>query len=526
MTNAGTPAHSTAPLRLAEVLAPLSLVTDLGMGLPDERAMRACLLATNLAREMGLGDAEVSHVYYTTLLEHLGCTATASEEARHVAGDQLAMRRVVSHTDEMRPREMFAMLGQVGAGRSPVDRVRAAAGMVAGFRWGPPVQAAVCEVASLLASRLGLPSEVQAALGQVFERWDGNGQPRGLRGEAIAAPARFAQVASRAVAQHEIGGPDAAVAAVDGSSGGWLDPAIAAAFVTRAHDFLDELDATDVLPAVLEAEPAPVVVIERHGLDDVARAFGDMVDLLSPFTLGHSRGVAEIAEAVGGRFGLSVSECVTLRRAAFLHDLGRVGLPAGIWAKRGLLSVAEWERVRLHPYYTERILARAPALHAEAAIAGMHHERLDASGYHRGAGTREQPLPARILAAADTYQALQQERPHRAALGHGEAVDQLVDEARAGRLDGQVVEAVLALAGEERRVGITAVPAGLSEREVEVLRLVAAGCSNPEIAERLVISRRTAEHHVQNIYAKIGVSTRPGATLFALERDLVTMRTG
>jgi HD-GYP domain-containing protein (c-di-GMP phosphodiesterase class II) len=524
MTTSDGPGHGSAPLRLAEVLAPLSLVTDLGMGLPDERAMRACLLATALAREMGLPDAEVSHVYYTTLLEHLGCTATATEEARHVAGDQLAMRSVVSHTDEMRPGEMLSMLAHIGEGRGPVARARTVAGMIAGFRWGPPVQAAVCEVATLLAERLGLPVEVRDALGQVFERWDGKGAPRGLRGDAIAAPARVANVASRALAFHELGGPDAAIEAVQNSSGGWLDPGMATTFATHGHEWLASIADADALAATLDAEPEPRITVPRQRLDEVARAFGDMVDLLSPHTLGHSSGVAEVAQTAGEVLGLSMAECVVVRRAALLHDLGRAGVPAGAWSKRGPLTASEWERVRLHPYYTERILVRVPALQAEAQIAGMHHERLDGGGYHRGSAAREQPLPARILAAADAYQAMRQPRSHRPALGAADAADRLAEDARAGRLDGGVVEALLSASGERRQVGDGVAPAGLSEREIEVLRLVAAGCSNPEIAERLVISRRTAEHHVQHVYAKIGVSTRPGATLFALEHDLIPGR--
>lgn len=228
-----------------------------------------------------------------------------------------------------------------------------------------------------------------------------------------------------------------------------------------------------------------------------------------------------IAEQAGGRLGLAMNECVTLRRAALLHDLGRVAVPAGIWARRGPLSTAERERVRLHPYYTERVLARIPLLREEAAIAGMHHERHDGSGYHRGAHGRDQPVAVRILATADMYQAMRQERAHRSALDGATAADQLSEAARTGHLDPDVVAAVLAAVGEERAMPRPEAPSGLTEREVEVLRLVAAGCSNPEIAERLVISRRTAEHHVQNVYGKIGVSTRPGATLFALEHDLI-----
>ncbi len=520
MANQDAASTSTATLRLAEVLVPLSLVTDLGMGLPDEQAMRSCLLATALARACGLSEQAVSHVYYTTLLEHLGCTATASEEASHLAGDQVSMRRLVSSADEARPSEMLDVLKRIGRGRPPLERVRMVLGLMGGGRWGPPVQAAICEVAARLAVRLSMPPEVQQALGQIFERWDGKGGPRRLAGDAIALPARFAQVASRAVALHGMGGPAAAIEGVRASSGAWLDPQVAHAFVDSADQWLATLDAADALPAALEAEPNPHLTVPRQHLDDLARAFGDMVDLLSPWSIGHSGNVAAVAEQAAAQLGLSMGERVTLRRAALLHDLGQVSVPAGIWAKRAL-GAGDAERVRLHPYFTERILARSSVLRAEAAIAGMHHERLDGTGYHRGSSARDQSISVRLLAVSDAYDQLTRDHPGRPALTPDEAAARFGQEVRSGALDHDAVEAVLTSVGHHRGPEPRSFPAGLTEREVEVLRLVAAGCSNPAIAERLVISRRTAEHHVQHLYAKIGVSTRPGATLFALEHGLV-----
>lgn len=514
------------PFRLAEILAPLSLVTDLGMGLPDEQAMRSCVLATALARESGLDSAEAAHVYYVTLLQHLGCTATAHEEARHVGGDQLAIRPLVSHTDERLTGEMFSLLSRLGQGRPPLTRMRIVIGMLDGVRWGPPVQAAVCEVAARLAARLAMPDPVQEGLSHMFERWDGKGGPRRLRGAEIALSTRFAQVASRAVALHGLGGAEAALAGIRASGGGWLDPEIAATFEACGARCLGEIETQDAFSAVLQAEPEPHRAVPRQALDEVARAFADQVDLLSPFTHGHSTGVALLAEAAAAHLDFAVGDRVTLRRAALLHDLGRVALPAGIWEKPGPLSTAEWERVRLHAYFTERILARAPLLTREAAVAGMHHERLDGSGYHRGAGARDQSDSARVLAAADAYHAMTEERPYRPAFAPEHAADRLVEEVRLGRLGREAVEAVLAAAGEVRRIGPPPPPAGLSEREVEVLRLIAAGRSNREIATSLVISPRTAEHHVQHVYAKIGVSTRAGATLFALDHGLARGQNG
>jgi HD-GYP domain-containing protein (c-di-GMP phosphodiesterase class II) len=232
--------------------------------------------------------------------------------------------------------------------------------------------------------------------------------------------------------------------------------------------------------------------------------------------------VARLAAATAKRLRLGAEAVVKLELAGLLHDLGRVAVSSSIWEKPGPLTSAESEQVRLHPYRSERILAGSEALRPLASLAGMHHERLDGSGYHRGCQARELSASARVLAAADAYQAMTQARPHRTALSPERAAQELGRESRAGRLDHDVVAALLEIAGQRpaaRRVDLR--PADLTEREVEVLRLLAAGCSNRQIAERLVISRRTAEHHVQHIYAKIGASSRAAAAVFALEHDLL-----
>jgi HD-GYP domain-containing protein (c-di-GMP phosphodiesterase class II) len=231
--------------------------------------------------------------------------------------------------------------------------------------------------------------------------------------------------------------------------------------------------------------------------------------------------VAALAEQAADWLGLAATEVAALRRAALLHDLGRAGVPNGIWERAGPLSSVDWERVRLHAYHTERILARSPILAPLAPIAGMHHERQDGSGYHRQARAAAIPLPARLLAAADVYQALRQARPHRAARPALVAADCLLAEARSGRLDDQAVAAVLAAAGHPAPRPRRSWPCELTDREVDVLRLVARGCSTRQIAQQLVISPKTADHHIQHVYAKIGVSTRAAATMFALEHDLL-----
>ena len=247
----------------------------------------------------------------------------------------------------------------------------------------------------------------------------------------------------------------------------------------------------------------------------------DFADIKSPYTLGHSPGVAALAAGAARRCGLVEADVTALRRAGLLHDIGRVGVSAGIWGKEGALSEREWEQVRLHSYYTDRVLARPEPLRRLGALASQHHERMDGSGYHRALAGAALSPPARILAAADAYQAMTEPRPHRRALSPEEAESELRREVRAGRLDGDAVHAVLAEAGHRVPPARRERPAGLSGREVEVLRLLARGLSNRDMAEQLFVSPDTVKHHIQHIYDKTAVSTRAGATMFAMENSLL-----
>lgn len=265
-------------------------------------------------------------------------------------------------------------------------------------------------------------------------------------------------------------------------------------------------------------EPDPVIEITPERLVDVAAAIGNAADLKSLHTQGHSGETARVAVEAAGHLGLeSIDE---LRIVALLHDVGRVAVSDVVWEKRGPLNSSEWEEVRMHPYHAERVLTRSGHLAPLARAAGMHHERPNGSGYHRGCRSSEIPAIARLVGVASAWVAMQQPRAYRPAMEAEAAAAELRKEAGDGKLDVRAVDAVLAAAGRGPRKTPSR-PAGLSTREIEVLRLLAAGCTNADIGERLHISRRTAEHHVQHIYTKIGVSTRPGAALFALEHDLL-----
>jgi HD-GYP domain-containing protein (c-di-GMP phosphodiesterase class II) len=289
---------------------------------------------------------------------------------------------------------------------------------------------------------------------------------------------------------------------------------------SQRTEILGDLASMETWNAVIDAEPALGLGLTEEEFDAALLAVADFVDLKCPYSLGHSATVAELAAAAGALFKLPEGETKTLRRAGLVHDFGRLGVSNAIWDKKGPLGAGERERVRMHPYFTERMLRQSPALAPLGAIAGQHRERLDGSGYPRGISGSAIALPARIIGAADAYQAMREERPHRPARSADDAARELRADARAGRFDGDVVEAVLQVAGHRARRRPEGL-AGLTAREIEVLCLVAQGLSTKEIADRLSMSPKTAGNHIEHIYAKIDATNRAGASLFAVHHGLI-----
>jgi HD-GYP domain-containing protein (c-di-GMP phosphodiesterase class II) len=517
-------ATAEGKLRLAELIAALSLATDLGMGQPTEKAIRSCLIALGLARRLDVDGATLSDVYYLGLLEHVGCTSHASEWATYAGGDEVALRtHGVVFSNSPMSEVMGAFIRDVGEGLPLRQRVALVAAMMReGNKRFEFVAATNCEAAVCLARQMHMSPGVLSSLGQTLERWNGTGGPAKLKQEQINVAVRIVAVAHDVEVFERVGGIDACLAAVKKRRGAGYDPDVADALLSHAREIFAELPTGPLHEAVLEAEPEPHVRIAASGLDGMAHAFADFVDLKSPYTTGHSSGVAALVQTAAQMANCSEDDVRTLRRSAMLHDLGRVAVPNGIWDAPRPLTMAEWERVRLHPYHTDRILSYTPALRPLASVASSHHERLDGSGYHRGSVAAHLSLPARLLAAADSYQAMTQERPHRPALASDRAATELRVQAETARLDRNAVECVLEAAGHARRRTRADLPAGLSERELEVLREICLGHSNREMGERLHIAEKTVGHHVQHIYNKIGRSTRAGAALFAMENDLLS----
>jgi HD-GYP domain-containing protein (c-di-GMP phosphodiesterase class II) len=500
------------------VIASLSLATDMGTGLPLEHGLESTLVATRLCDHLGVDAETASQAYYACLLFYVGCTADADVAADLFAGGIHANITPV----------MFGSRGEIARGlvraltppdAAPAVRVaRVIRRLPDAVRVHPRHLTAVCEVGEMLTERLGLPPSVQGLFAGFTERWDGKGAPNGIQADAIPLAVRIVHVARDATFHCSLGGPELAAQVLRDRSGGAFDPAVAEPLADAAADLLAVNGDGSAWDDALRAEPGAQLVLRGDAIDSALAAIGDFTDLISPYLVGHSSGVARLASAAADRCGLPPREVSRIRRAALVHDVGRVAVPAGIWQKRAPLSADEWEQVRLHPYHCERALSRAPLLAELATVASAHHERLDGSGYHRGAAGAALSVPARILAAADAYHAMTEPRPHRDALDPDVAAKHLAAEASAGRLDADAVTQVLEAAGQ--RVPRIERPSGLTEREAAVLGLVARGLQTKQIAHALGISVKTADHHIENAYSKIGVSTRAAAALFAMEHGL------
>nr|WP_238889339.1 HD domain-containing phosphohydrolase [Mycobacterium sp. IDR2000157661] len=501
----------------AELLAALSVAVDLGLGQPAEHMLRSALIATRLAHRLGLTERQRDAVYYCTLIMWIGCHADSHEYARWF-GDDIAVRRSSYFVDwSGLPYQRF-LLANIGRGESLLARLKTTATLYANAR-GHISQLihSHCTSAGLLAEHIGLDTGVQDAMRYTFERYDGGGLPDGAAGEQIPIEMRVAQLADMVEVHDRQYGVDGAVAMARSRRGGQFDPVVVDAFVTDPAAVLTT-PSGDVWRTALQNAPDRHVRLDDTALDGLLAALGDFVDLKCPFTLGHSGATAELAAAAAAAAGLADDQIALTRRAAYVHDIGRIGVSNQIWSKAGGLTMAQFERMRLHPYLTERILCQVPGLREVATVAANHHETLDGAGYPRGLSARQLTMPDRVLACAVSYRSALEPRPYREALGPAGAARRLRERVRDGALDPAAADAVLHAAGQPA-AGRTK-PHGLTAREAEVLRRVAQGASNKQIAAELVISEKTVRNHVEHVYAKIGVSNRIGASLYALERGL------
>ena len=515
-----------APLRLAEFVATLALAQDNAFGQPLESQLRSCLLASWTCDAAGFEQEVCDDTYWVALLRYVGCTGHAHEVAT-VFGDEIGIRAQTLVHDAANPTEVmgdvvaFATAGRPAAERDEIIRMV----QETAHEWAVHNFTSGCEVADMLVQRLDFGPGVRDALAYTFERWNGKGFPAHAEGEAIPLPMRVVHLTHDMEAIGRLFSAERALEAARERRGRTYDPALADLFVAHGRAWFDQLRELEPWDAVLALEPVPHRVLDEEAIDQALTVAADFIDMKSPYMGGHSRRCAELATDAARVLGQPEEAIIALRRAALVHDFGATAVSNSIWDKPGPLTRTEFDRVELHTMLTEQMLRRSPALAVLNPVAASHHEKCDGSGYHTRTRADTGDPAACVLAATEIYVGLTTERADRARFSDADAAAELRRLEAEGVLEPRAARAVLVAAGHgEPATGARRRPqnpGGLSRREVDVLRLAARGLTTREIGDRLVISPKTADRHIQNIYGKIGVSTRAAAALWAMQHDVV-----
>jgi HD-GYP domain-containing protein (c-di-GMP phosphodiesterase class II) len=513
-------------VRRADFLMTLAYATDLATGHSRDFALRSCVLAMRLAGVIQLDDPMRRAIYHQALLRYIGCNADTHLLAA-AWGDEIRLRQEL-HSIDMGDRAEFTAIFVRAIKRhfselAPDELEKAVErGLARAAEVNVPVLSGHCEVAKRIAERLGLPEELRESLGQIYERWDGRGLPRGLSGQDVKYQVRLVTLAQDAIALAEAHGFESMTKLVEKRADGPYERALVEVFLAHAEPLFAGLDGPVDREAILALEPEPHALLDEAACEEAYLAIADMIDMRMPFTFGHSRAVASLADAACKRLRLPATDVRAARWAAYAHDLGELTVPVSTWMRPAALTERETDAAHLHPYHSERALA---ALGGDgkfvATLVQRHHERLDGSGYHRNCRSPDLSPAARVLAAAEAFQTAREARPYRPALSDTAAAAKLRNDVKAGALCPSAVEAVLACAGLPSRRASSERIVGLTPRELEVLRLIAAGLTAKEAAQKLEIAPKTADNHIQSLYSKIGVTTRAGAALYALERGLI-----
>ncbi len=470
---------------LGDALRTLAIMGDLSMGQPIDHSQRVAALSTAMATHLGWDSEVVHHVRQIAQLRWSGCTANATEFAAtirdDVGGRALMLQLQFEKMEFLVPPEAIA------------EKI----GLVSTIH---------CDVSSLIANSLGLGNAVSAALGCVFEHWDGSGSPNALRGNAIPAAAMVVAACSELEILARLHGLPKALGIVRQRADVVYPSHLVDAMDKHAHEWLDAIH----LASNTSTDSAEVRSIQMD-------LIGHVIDLKLPWLLGHSGAVAKMADAIAATMGVASEKRARLRRAAWLHGLGRVSVPNAIWDRKGPLTTGDMERARLAPYWTSRVGNTVAGLADAAETAAHAYERLDGSGYFRGISANSTPIESRILATAVCWVAMVSDRPWRKAMGVDAAMAELRREADSGRLDVQVLSSLI------RCVAPDAVPIEgkgpamslLTARELDVLQRVSLGDSNKEAAQNLGISPSTVRTHLESIFNKLGCKTRAACTLRA-----------
>ncbi|HEV8495647.1 MAG TPA: HD domain-containing phosphohydrolase [Gemmatimonadaceae bacterium] len=507
-------------------MATLALAQDNAFGQPLESQLRSCLLATWICDAAGFDRSVRDTVYWVALLRYIGCTGHAHEVAT-LFGDEIAIRAQTLVHDAGNPAEVIQdVIRFATAGRAEAEREQVVQFIQQNAReWATHNFSSGCEVGDMLLQRIEFGPDVREALRFTFERWNGKGYPSHAAGETIPLPMRVVHLSHDMEALARLFSPERALEAARDRRDRTYDPALVDVFLAHGSDWFARLAKTEPWDAVMALEPQPARVLDGETLDNALLMAADFIDLKSPFMGGHSRRCAQLVTGAAQVLGFSDEAITTLRRAALVHDFGTTAVPNSIWDKPGSLTRAEFDRVELHPMLTEQMLRRSPGLSALNSVASAHHEKSDGSGYHKRVRGDAVDPAASLLAATEVYVGMTTERADRPAFSAEDAATELSRLASSGVLEPRSIRAVLVAAGHGEPaappVRRAKHPGGLSRREVDVLRLAAKGLTTREIGERLFISTKTADHHIQHVYTKIGVSTRAAAALWAMQNAVV-----
>ncbi len=429
-------------LRLSEVLSALSHALDMTEGQPRGHTERSCVIGMHLAASLGLDGETRSSVFYALLLKDAGCSSNAAKVAALFGADDAAVKRSRRFTDTgSNWQAVLHLLRNAAPGSSPLIKAKHVGAVLRSGREGARSLVELrCERGAAVARAIGLDDVAAGAIHDLDEHWDGSGYPSGKSGEEISIGGRVLCLSQSVEVFWRRGGSGAACEMARQRRGTWFDPHLVDVLVGFEHDepFWRSLENPDVAP--LEP-PDRVLIADADRLDRVSQAFAAVVDAKSPYTARHSAGVAEIAVSLATLLDFDSEARAMLRRAALLHDVGKLGVSSRILDKPGSLTQSEWEVLRCHPRWTLEILTRVGAFDDLARIAGSHHERLDGSGYFAGLTADQLDIPSRILAVADVSEALSAERPYRPALGPDEVLATMRRDA-GRRLDGDAFAAL------------------------------------------------------------------------------------
>ncbi len=428
---------TTSEFRLSEILSALSYALDITEGQPEGHAVRTCLIGMRIAQGAALPSADRGPLFYALLLKDLGCSSNAARLCTLFGADDRALKRDHKLTDWSTPLPSLAYaLRHAVPEASPMARVLRVASIGAKEQGaGREMTQTRCDRGAEIASQLGFTAATREAIRSLDEHWDGRGMPLGLRGDAISPLGRIVGLAQTVEVFASTFGVDAAMAVAAERRGTWFDPLLVDVLRSfrRDYAFWTTVLGPDPRAHLAELEPEEqILMADEAALGAIAQAFARVIDAKSPYTYRHSEGVAEFAVAIGQARGFDADELRDLRRAALLHDIGKLGVSNRILDKPGRLTDFEMTQVRLHPQFTQRILERVPAFEGIVRIASSHHERLDGKGYHRGVDGSELCPLSRALVVADIGEALTADRPYRAGLPWEQVLGILRKEAGVG----------------------------------------------------------------------------------------------